>query len=167
MKTSSYYFVILSLLTIPTLTSCEKPNVIEDPDLLKSLYDNSFDTLKIETSEYILETDLSRNLMHGGPIQEKRPLVALIYLVNMDSLPIPTEINITKLYVVKDQLIWKSTPTDSNQSNVPNFKIGKKSTGGPEWETDIYVDVVVEVFNNSTKNKYLIIVRHQYINALY
>jgi hypothetical protein len=157
---------ILFLLTVPCLTSCDKPDVTEDPDLLNSLYANSDDTLKIGKRELILETDLSRNLMPGGPIPTKRPLVALIFLVDIDSLPITPGINITRLYVIKDQLIWISKPVDSNQPRVPDFKLDKVSNDGPEWETGIYVDVVVEVVNNPPDEKYLLIARHQYIMKL-
>ena len=155
--------IALSLVTMIAMLSCEKPNVIEDPDLVNSLYTNSNDTIKIGMSKYILETDLSRNLMPGGPIPTKRPLVALIFLVNTDSLPISSNINITKLYVIKNQLIWTSSPVDSNQPYVPDFKLDKVSNDGPEWEPDIHVNVVVEVVNNMTKDKYLLIVRDQII----
>jgi Uma2 family endonuclease len=68
--------------------------------------------------------------------------------------------------VIKDQLIWISKPVDSNQPNVPDFKLDKVSNDGPEWETEIYVDIVVEVVDNSLNDKYLLIARHQYILKL-
>lgn len=105
--------------------------------------------------------------MPGGPIPTKRKLVALIFLVNADSSLIPPNISVTKLYVIKGSLIWISTPHASNQTYVPEFKLDKVSTDGPEWETDIFVDVVAEVFNNSTKDKDFIIARQQKIEALY
>ncbi len=157
----------LALLFIISLISCEKPDVFEDTDLLNSLYTNSRDTINIENSEYILETYLSRNLMPGGPIPAKRPLVALIFLVNTDSLQISSDIDIRKLYVIKDRLIWSSDPADSNDPYVPDFKLGKVSNDGPEWNTDIYVDVVAEVIDRSIDDKYLVIAKHQYIEALY
>jgi hypothetical protein len=159
--------IFLSLLTILVGISCEKPDISDDSNLLQELYSNSNDTLLLDAHKYFLETDLSRNLMPGGPIPIKRKLVALIFLVNADSLQIPTNISITKLYVIKGSLIWISSPHDSNQTYVPEFKLDKVSTDGPEWETDIFVDVVAEVFNNSAKDKYFIIARQQKIEALY
>jgi hypothetical protein len=97
------------------LTSCEKPDVIEDHELLNSLCTNSLDTIKIRAINYVLGTDMSCNLMPGGPITTKRPLIALIFLVDLDSLPIMVNINIRKLYVIKYQLIWVSNPVDYNQ----------------------------------------------------
>ncbi|MEA1886608.1 MAG: hypothetical protein U9N72_05315 [Bacteroidota bacterium] len=167
MKIRVIIIIPLALSLIISLISCEKPDVIEDPDLLNSLYTNSSDTINIETGKYILETDLSRNLMPGGPIPTKRPLVALIFLVNTDSLQISSDIDIRKLYVIKDRLIWTSNPNDSNDPYLPDFKLGKVSNDGPEWNTDIYVDVVAEVIDRSTDDRYLVIAKHQYIEALY
>jgi len=148
------------------MTSCEKPDIIVDSSILKTLYDNSHDTLIIDNSKYFLETDLSRNLMPGGPIPTKRRLVALIFLVNADSLPVSSNIMINRLYIINDQLIWTSIPNDSNQPHVPDYKLDKVSIDGPQWETDIYVDVVVEIKNASTGDKYLLIARQQLIQKL-
>ena len=43
----------------------------------------------------------------------------------------------------------------------------KVSIEGPEWLTDIYVDVIAEIFNNQTKQKILIKKLDQKIEALY
>ena len=163
MKTCFQDLIIILLLIINSLMSCDKPDLIEDPNLLASLYSKSLDTLEIEANKFILETDLSRSFTPGGPIPTKHPLIALIYLFNIDSLPIPTNIDLTKLYVIKDQLIWISTPVDYDQSNLPNYKLVKISREGPKWEPEIYVDVIAEVVNNVTSDKYLLIARHQYI----
>ena len=156
------FTVLLTFLVL--LVSCEKPDVSENSNLVNSLHVNSNDTIEIGTSKYILETDLSRDFMPG--YQHKRPLVALIYLVNIDSLPIPSNIDISKLYVIKDQLIWTSNPVDSNQPRVPDFKLDKLRNDGPEWDVNITVDVVAEVINRSTNDKILIIARQQNIQRL-
>lgn len=162
-KTGKLRFTFLLALMI-SVFSCEKPDVSEDPNLVNSLYASSSDTINTGASKYILETDLSRDFMPG--YSHKRPLVALVFLVNIDSLPIPSIINISNLYVIKDQLIWTSKPVDSNLTQVPEFKLDKLSNDGPEWDTGIYVDVVAEVINKSTNDKYLIIARQQKIQRL-
>jgi hypothetical protein len=156
------FIVILTFLII--LVSCEKPDVSENSNLVNSLNASSRDTIEIGTNKYILEAYLSRDFMPG--YQRKRPLVALIYLVNIDSLPISSNVDISKLYVIKDQLIWTSNPVDSNQPQVPDFKIDKLRNDGPEWDVDTYVDVVAEVINKSTNDKFLIIARQQKIQRL-
>ena len=82
MKKSFRYSIIIITIVLSGLAfvSCEKPNVFEDEDLINSLYQKAIDTLTYESSEYILETYLSRNLMPGGPISEKRPLISILYL---------------------------------------------------------------------------------------
>ncbi len=166
MKSFAYFPIIFLFSAIPFLTSCDKPDVSEDPDLLNYLYANSDDTIFVGMNRYILETYIYRNLMPGGPIPEKHPLVALVYLVDRDSLAIPSSMNLTKLYVIKDQSVWISRPVDSNQPYVPDFKLDKVSNDGPEWETDVYVDVVAEVADNSADKKYLVIAKHQYIEKV-
>lgn len=167
MKNHLYILPILLLQIILLATSCEKPDVYNDSDLAQKLYNNSVDTLLIDSHKYFLETDLWRNLMPGGPIPTKRKLSALIFLVNADSTQITTNISLTKLYVIKGSLIWVSIPHDSNQTNVPDYKLDFLSTDGPEWETDILVDVVVEVFIKSINDNKLLKASQQKIEAVY
>jgi len=149
------------------LLSCEKPEVNDDPLLAEQLLTNSNDTILIDEHKYFLEAELSRNLMPGGPIPTKRKLVAFISLVNADSLPIPADISITKLYLINGTVIWTSVPHDSNSSYFPDYKLSKVSNDGPEWATDILVDVVAEVFDSQTKQKHQIKKLDQKIEALY
>ena len=158
---------LILLLVSLSLSSCEKPDLNDNPILAEQLLTNSTDTILIDSHKYFLETELSRNLMPGGPIPTKRKLVAFISLVNADSLPIPGNISISKLYVINGTVIWTSVPHDSNSSYIPDYKLSKVSNEGPEWETDILVDVVAEIVNNQTKQKHLILKLDQKIEALY
>jgi hypothetical protein len=164
MKILSYLRFPVLLISFLLVTSCEKPDVSENSNLVDSLHANSNDTIEIGNSKFILETELSRDFMPSYP--HKRPLVALIFLVNIDSLPIPSNIDISKLYVIKDQFIWTSNPVVSNQPQVPDFKLDKLRNDGPEWDVNIYVDVVAEVINKTTNDKIFIIARQQKIQRL-
>lgn len=141
------------------ITACEKPKVIEDSELLSNLKSNSVDTLYFNSNKYVLDAYLYRDFFPGGPIPTTRPLIAFISLVNNDGLKISSELDVTRLYIVKDPLIWVSIPTISNDHAIPEYKLTKISNDGPEWETGILVDVVIEVSNKTTKDKYLIISR--------
>jgi hypothetical protein len=44
-----------------------------------------------------------------------------------------------------------------------NYKLENVSIKGSEWKTGIFVDVVSEISKNSTREKSLIIQKHQYI----
>lgn len=139
--------------------SSRKIDYAENTRLLKILYENSNDTVAIDTTKFILETYLFK-------IPEKHALAALIYLVNPETFQIYTGISTTGIYVINDNTVWTSSPTEDPDSKEPRFRLSEISTFGPEWKTDIYVDVIAEVKINSTKNKYLIIARHQYFEAL-
>jgi hypothetical protein len=150
-----------------SLYSCEKPDITDDPVLVEQLVTNSVDTILIDSHKYFLETELNRDFMPSGPIPTKRKLTAFISMVNADSLPISGNISITKLYVINDTLIWTSVPHESSSSNIPDYKLSYVSTEGPEWVTDIYVNVVAEIFNNQTEQRILIKKLDQIIEALY
>ena len=165
MKTSS---IVRSTIIVILffLVACEKqddPNLSDDPDLLSSLYSKADDTLRIETRKYFLNSYLYRDFMPSVPIREKSPLIAVIQLIDLDSTKIPTDLSISKLYVIKGNLIWISNPIEINKT-YSDYKIEKVSNNGPEWDTGIYVDIVVEISNIKTNNKSLLISKHQYID---
>ena len=138
----------LAFLTILLIISCEKPDkplISEDPILLNDLYSSSNDTLKIGSKKYFIETYLYRDFFPGIHFGEKSPLIAAIFLIDFDSTEISTDIDISKLYVINVNTIWISTPDERH--SYFNYKLEKVSTNGPEWETGIYVDVVVEITN--------------------
>jgi hypothetical protein len=151
----------LLCLMVSLFASCEKPDISDDQDLVNDLYTRSADTLTIGTDSYFLETFLNRNFMPGA--FKDRSLLTIAYLVNADSLPLVKNFAITQLYVIKSGLVWISSPDVIHDPYLPQFKLEYLSNDGPEWETGIYVDVVAEVLYTNTKDRYLVIARHQYI----
>ena len=152
------------IIIILILISCEKPDkplISEDPNLLSDLYSLSNDTLKIGNKKYFTETYLCRDFFLGFPIQKIRPLIAVIHLIDFDSTEISTDIDISKLYVINGNSIWISKPEE--RQYLLNYILENVSNNGPEWETGIFVDVVAEISNNITRDKSLIIKKHQYI----
>lgn len=148
------------------LSSCEKDkisgDVIFDPKLTTDLYSKSVDTLSFQSNKYILEAEY-RDFFPGGPIQRKHPLVASIYLVNIDSLPVSDDLEIKRLYVINDQQIWIASLNEGVQPNVPDFKLEKLNNSGPEWNTGILVDVIIEIVSKSTRDKFYLIAKDQNI----
>ena len=163
---------ILGSIVLFTLFSigCEKDkisgDVVSDPQLVSELYSKSIDTLSFESSDYILEVELYRDFFPGGPVPERRPLEALIYLVNIDSLPVTENLSIIKLYVINSNQIWIANLREGVDPYIPDFKLDKLNTDGPEWETGIYVDVIIEIKNKLTMESYYVIARHQYIQRV-
>ena len=167
----SEFLVFSSIVTIAFFSvSCEKDkisgDVVTDPQLVTELYSKSIDTLSFESSDYILEVELYRDFFPGVPMQERRPLEALIYLVNIDSLPVTENLSIIKLYVINSNQIWIANLREGVDPNIPDFKLDKLNTDGPEWDTGIYVDVILEIKNRLTMESYYVIARHQYIQRV-
>ena len=92
---------------------------------------------------------------------KERGLGAVVFLVHSESTSISSEINISKLYIIQNQSIWISTPENSTDSFVPDYKQSKVSTEGPEWDTEINADVIVEILNTLTKEKYFLAAKNQ------
>jgi hypothetical protein len=164
---NKYFFFRIQLFIIffALLTACKKPvTTFEDEALLNKLYSVSVDTLTVQSQNFILETYLSRDFFPGIGMGKKfPPLIADICLVNIDSTAIPSFLDIKKLYIIKDRLIWESTPIEGVQPYVPNFKLNKLSKDGPGWDTGILVDAIIMIFNSLTKEEYCLIARNQYI----
>jgi hypothetical protein len=152
--------VVISGLAI---VSCEKPNVFEDEDLINSLYQKAIDTLEYESSDYILETELYRNLTPGEPFSGDRPLVSILYLTNLDSLQISNNLKLEKVYVINGKLIYKDTPEYREDEYLPIYKQSYICREGPEWETEIYVDAIVKIVDKITNENFFIISRNQQI----
>ncbi len=146
------FFVVL-------LSACEKPSVIDDAELLDRLMTKSVDTLVYNSSKHVIEAEVYRDFFPGSSIPTKRPLIASVSLVNLDSVRISTDLDITKMYIISDLLIWVSSPTSTNSQSIPEYKLNKFSNDGPEWDTNILVDVVLEIWNSVSRESYLMIVR--------
>ena len=82
----------------------------------------------------------------------------------IDSLPIINNLDITTLYVIHDnEQIWISSPKSLDHHHSPDFMLYRVSNDGPEWETNIYVDVIVEIIDFNTSTKYYLIAWDQLI----
>jgi hypothetical protein len=169
MKKSFRCFVIIIAIALSgvAISSCEKPSVFEDEDLINSLYQKSVDTLVYESSNYILETELYRNLMPGGPLSGNRPLISILYLTNLDSLQVSDNLKLEKVYVINDKLIYKDIPEFLEDNYLPDFKRSYICREGPEWETEINVDVVIKLIENISSENFYIISRNQPIEKVW
>ena len=161
-------FVILIILTH---YSCQKDNlegeIINDPVLIKNLYKNSSDTVMIDNQKLILETEIYRNFSSGGPINDKdRRLVAQINIVNIDSNLITQNFLASKLYVINKDQAWTSKPKIRHDEFFFKYKTYFVSTGGPEWETGIYVDVVISITDLTNNDEKFLIARNQIIEKI-
>jgi hypothetical protein len=160
--------LVIFLLTFLITISCEKEKasieIIDDPLILAGLYSISNDTLNLEASHYILQTYLYRDYFPGVPTPKnpKHPLIASLTLVNCDSLPVADYLKVDKLYVIYNQLVWISIPTDNKQLNYP-YKLHRVSVNGPEWGPDNTADVILKIIDDSNQKEYFLIAKNQEI----
>jgi hypothetical protein len=152
--------LVLFSFLILTIFSCKKDelygDVVVDSQLYEKLYLNAEDTIKIDNQNLVLQTELYRDFFPGVTKKHTR-LFAPIYIVNTDSLLISKKFETKTLYVINKDQIWISTPNLQEGNTMPIYKVFRISKNGPEWETDIYVDVVVVIEDlNTGKINYLI-----------
>ena len=151
-----------------TIFSCKKDDlygdVVVDSQLHDKLYLNAEDTIKIDNQNLVLQTELYRDFFPGVTKKNTR-LIASIYIVNIDSLQISNKLDIKTLYVINKEQIWISN-LNSPEDMMPIYKLYRLSTNGPEWETNIYVDVVAAIEDLNTKKINYLIARNQLITKV-
>ncbi|HLP73337.1 MAG TPA: hypothetical protein VK155_10575 [Bacteroidales bacterium] len=156
-------FLIACFLSLIILTIIYKSN--HDPEgtsrLISDIYSTALDTLRIDTSEYVLETYLQSAKTTTN--NSENDLVALIYLVNTANLQIFTNMSLVNLYIIRENYIWTSNP-GSAHSNASRFSLARVSTDGPGIIAGIFVDVVAEIKIDSVN--YSVIARHQAFEGL-
>src|SRR3989344_3856754 len=71
--------------------------------------------VSINGSEYTLETYLWRDFMPISP-PDGKPLIAVVKVKALGKTNVPSEINATRLWVVKDNDIWETEFTNEERS---------------------------------------------------
>ncbi len=172
MKVNFNVFIrLLIVFIILTLFSCQKEKlegeIINDPAFIENLYTNSSDTIIIENQNLILETEIYRNFFPGGPINNRdKRLFAPIWIVNTDSILITQNFIVSKLYIINNDQVWTSKPETNPDDFTPDYKSYMISKGGPEWETGIYVDVVISIIDLTNNKMKFLIARNQIITKV-
>ena len=83
----------------------------------------------------------------------------------IDSLPFPSSIDATKLWVINEEEVLETKFTDEERPQYPQRKhqLEKVARNGPKWGPGIYVDVVVRIIDGR-RNFYLLRASNQYIS---
>lgn len=111
-------------------------------DLLSPEANHIPEILTISDYTLRLETFLYRDFMPGDVSDS---LIAVITVVEVDSLLLPDSLDVIGLSVIKGKEIWHSGFTDEVFIPRPSSMIRKIARGGPRWQTGIFVDVVVDI----------------------
>ena len=122
--------------------------------------------IEINGTEYTLETYLQRDFMPFCP-PDGRPLVAVVKVKAPGETAISSKIDATRLWVVKGVEIWKTELTNPARPGYSTIgdtleKVGRD--GGPKWEPEITVDVVVKIIDLESGESYLLKASNQYIH---
>ncbi len=119
--------------------------------------------IEIDGREYILETYLWRDFMPVSP-PDGQPLIALIWVTAIDSLPFPSSIDANRLYIVNDELLWETEFSDEERPQNPNreHQLEKVARFGPKWGPQIQVEVIVRVVDEEDST-YLLRASDQWI----
>ncbi|RKY53078.1 MAG: hypothetical protein DRP93_07125 [Candidatus Neomarinimicrobiota bacterium] len=160
---------LLILFVIFSLASCINNDETEveitvDAQLAYDLLNNSSDTLNIADRNYILEAFMWRDFMPGD--NDDHSLTSVNHLVALDSLLMPSYLDLTKQYVILNDSIWITDYTDQ-RDNLYDYKLSRVSREGPEWGINKSVSVVAEVTNTTADSIYYIKVENVVISATY
>lgn len=163
------------LFTILFTVSCEKRilsgDVLNNPNLKQDLYTKSKDTLNVNNlNVFISDVSLTRNFFPGSiPLRQKNKsnLSINVILSELDQKDISHDYLLQRMYVIKDNLIWKVNNNKSyeNVSEETSFLKGG-STNGPQWDIDTLVDVVCEVQENASGKSYFLISKQNQIKKV-
>ncbi len=133
------------------------------PSISKRALEAAPETLKVAGQSIFLSTYLWRDFMPISP-PDGKPLIVLSYIQTIDSTDISDEIDANAIYVIKGNDIWRAYFED-DESNDPYSnpkQLVKVARDGPKWETEIFVNVVVNILYRG-KN-YLLKAEDQFIS---
>ena len=158
----------LLLLVITGIVSCKDKadicKVFLNKELIAELKNKAVDTLQIDNNKYVLDACVYRNF-HPTFYSNRniRLLTASNWLINTDSVVIPNNIDLIKQYVIKGDSIWIADYETKPLELEFNFKKGRISRNGPEWNTYIYVDVISKIHDSNTNKDYFLKIKNVYI----
>ena len=109
--------------------------------------------LQIDSLNFSLEVYLWRDYMPIAP-EDGKPMSAVINLRCIDSMLIPQNIDIDKLWVLDSVNIWETEVVD-NFTVDSLYEISKRAGNGPKWETGRYLDAVIRIVENDSVYHYL------------
>ncbi len=151
MKNISLVLLIISAVVLIGCSNTSSPvgtKKIDIEELIKSPT-----TVQIDSTTFTLSVYLWRDFMPISPIDGK-PMLAVVSITTIDSSDFPTHIDADKFWVIDSANVWEAQLIDDPNSYL-DYKIAKKASDGPKWETGILVDAVVRLIENDSVYHYL------------
>lgn len=159
--------VFISLLSCIKEDSSEKDdinyNIRLDKELVQQLNTDAYDTLIIESGSYILDAYIWRDFQPISPLNGK-PMFSINWLINIDSVKIPDNLDLIKQFVINKDSIWISDYKNDTRPIQPLYKIEKYSNSGPKWGPNIYVDVIAQIYDSQTDKVYFLKCKNKFVS---
>lgn len=126
-----------------------KDGISADAKLVRTLK-GSPQNLLIEGKTLTLQSELWRDFMPSVG-KEERSLRAAVSISAGNDDALPANLSFNRLMVLKGDSIWVQTIGNSERSD--NIRLKANTRGGPEWQPETTVDVVVEIKHNDKSYK--------------
>lgn len=116
----------------------------------------------INNSEYTLSTFLWRDFMPLMYSNGGSSLMTIVEIKSPGKTTISSEIDATRLWIVKGKEIWEAGLTEETRFTTGDT-LGKINRSGPRWGPEITVDVIVRVIDLKSGKEYLLKAPNQII----
>jgi hypothetical protein len=123
------------------------------------------ETVEVGGVEVSLVPYLWRDFMPPTPA-EGSDMMAAITVKTTDGSPVPTGLELARVYVVNGDEVWVSNFFSEGPPGQPPSQVEEVARGGPRWGPAIDVDVYVKLDDGTGATTYLA-ARAQPINATY
>lgn len=153
--------LLLLIAAATVVFGCGDPAAIDrirtEEALIAQLRADAVETLTIGTNTFVLEAYLWRDFMPVQETADGSPMMAVNWLVDVNSAKIPANITLERQYVIYDGEVWESEYTEQKApSDLPGYKLERVSGGGPKWGPGIYVEVIAKVCDSKTGKSHYI-----------
>lgn len=142
-------------------TEEEQPDFRIDKAKINELLSLSTEQITINETTLALHAYLWRDFMPISPPDGKN-LISINWLVDVDSVAIPSNIILSEQYVINGDSLWAASYTNEIRET-ESYIIERVSREGPKWEPNIEVIVIAKVVDLNTNREYLLIRENQQI----
>ena len=112
------------------------------------------ETLVIGDLHLVLQPHLNRDFMPISP-PNGRSMTAHIRVVEVDSLPLPSDLDLLHLWVVVDNDCWSIPLNVATGLPEPPFRAAATARCGPKWPPGLRVDTIVRLRQGGRSHLYL------------
>ena len=155
------FLLTLTLLLNSGGSEDEQSNWSIDKAKINELLNSSTEQISIEGTTLELHAHLWRDFMPISPPEGKN-IISINWLVDVDSVAIPSSIVLSEQYVINGDSPWETSYTNEIRKTQP-YLVERVSRDGPKWGPNIEVTVIAKVVDTSTNLEHFLIRENQQI----